>query len=69
MSSYVDLLMHPATQGPIPRYEPLVWAKVHCATYITNDAVQKDGKYYYRFHFHNTDAGERDCVMFALRWA
>lgn len=75
MSNYVDLLVPPARsfnvlgQGTQPGYEPLVWAKANCPSYITNDAVQKNGEYYYRFYFHNTDAGERDRVMFALRWS
>lgn len=61
-NNYVDL--------PVPIimpsfYEPLTWAKKHCASYITNDAVQKNGVYYYRFYFSK----EEDQVMFALRWS
>lgn len=48
-----------------PEYEPLEWAKKHCASYITNDAVQKNGIYYYRFYFYD----EKDYMWFALKWA
>ncbi len=69
MNNYVDLLVPPVQQGPHSRYEPLEWVKANCATYITNDAVQKNGEYYYRFYFHSTPAGYRDRTIFALRWA
>ena len=62
MSNWVDL--------PVPvewksAHNPLLWAKTHCPSYITNDAVQRDGDYYYRFYFG--DEGDR--VMFLLRWS
>jgi len=66
--NWVDLLVPPAQRGPSPRYEPLEWAKAHCPTYITNDAVQKNGEYYYRFYFGLSEQGERDRIMFSLRW-
>ncbi len=69
MSNWVDLLVPPAMQGASSRYEPLEWVKKHCPSYITNDAVQKDGRYYYRFYFHDSWQGQRDQVMFALRWS
>ena len=45
--------------------EYLAWAKRHCPSYITNDAVQKEGEYHYRFYFGD----ERDQIAFALRWS
>jgi hypothetical protein len=66
--NWVDLLVPPAQQGASPKYEPLVWAKANCATYITNDAVQKNGEYYYRFYFGDSEQGERDRLLFILRW-
>jgi len=69
VSNWVDLLVPPVQPGPHPRYEPLEWVKAHCATYITNDAVQKGGEYYYRFYFHSTPEGDRDRTVFALKWA
>lgn len=63
MRNYVDI---PApTQGWILEYEPLIWAKQNCPSYITNDCIQRGGNYYYRFFFGN----DRDCVMFTLKWA
>lgn len=44
---------------------PNRWAREHCASYITNDPVQHNGEYYYRFYFGN----KQDQVLFALRWA
>lgn len=64
MSNFVDLLVPPALPGPYKQYEPLTWAKKNCPSYITNDAVQKGGVYYYRFYFGN----EKDMTMFILRW-
>jgi hypothetical protein len=65
MSNYVDLKVPPVMQGPYKSYEPLTWAKRNCPSYITNDAVQKGGVYYYRFYFAN----ERDKILFTLRWS
>ncbi len=62
MNNYVDL---PAPILYVPDYEPLYWAKKHCKSYITNNAVQKQGKYYYRYFFGN----EKDIVMFMLKWS
>jgi len=64
MNNYVDLKVPPVMKGPSPSYEPLTWAKKNCPSYITNDAVQKSGVYYYRFYFGN----EKDRAWFALRW-
>jgi hypothetical protein len=69
MNNYVDLLVPPVYPGPYHQYEPLQWVKDNCPTYITNDAVQKDGRYYYRFYFQTTPAGDRDRIVFTLRWA
>lgn len=55
----------PAPNGWAVDYEPLKWAKKHCKSYITNDAVQKKGQYYYRFYFGN----EKDYMLFILRWS
>lgn len=65
MNNFVDLLVPPVQQGPSKKYEPLEWAKANCPSYITNDAVQISGRYYYRFFFSD----DRDKVLFALRWA
>lgn len=64
MNNWVDLLVPPAQPGLWSGYEPLEWAKQHCPSYITNDAVQKAGNYYYRFYFGQ----EHDRLMFALKW-
>ena len=64
MNNCVDIIVPPVQQGPSPSFEPLLWAKQHCPSYITNDAVQKNGVYYYRFYFGR----EQDQVAFALRW-
>jgi len=68
MSNYVDLLVPPAESGYSLAYEPLDWVKKNCRTYITNDAVQKDGEFYYRFYFGANEQGERDRLLFILRW-
>jgi hypothetical protein len=68
MSNYIDLLVPPVRQGASPTYEPLQWVKKNCRTYITNDAVQKNGDYYYRFYFQDNPQGDRDRTIFALRW-
>ena len=50
-------------------WEPLDWAKEHCASYITND-VHRDGYYTYdntKIDYHFADA--KDAVLFLLRWA
>jgi hypothetical protein len=49
--------------------EYLAWAKTNCPTYITNDAVQREGLFYYRFYFGDSEQGERDRAWFAMRWA
>jgi hypothetical protein len=41
------------------------WAKKNCPSYITNDALKKEGKWYYRFYFGQ----EKDVIIFMLRWA
>lgn len=65
MNNYVDLLVPVAFPGWENRYEPLEWAKQNCPSYITNDAVQLYGEYYYRFYFGR----EQDRTWFALRWS
>lgn len=62
MKNYVDL---PAPIAYAPEYVPLEWAKKNCPSYITQDAVQRNGNYYYRFFFRD----ERDLILFALRWS
>jgi len=64
MKNYVDILVPIATPASPSGFEPLEWAKKNCPSYITNDAVQKQGEYYYRFFFGN----DRDRVFFALKW-
>lgn len=65
LNNWVDLPVPAASPGVESLYEPLEWAKRHCPSYITNDAVQKQGEYHYRFYFGD----ERDRLMFVLRWA
>ena len=62
--NYVDIPVPVATPSSKPGFEPLEWAKKNCPSYITNDAVQKQGEYYYRFYFSQ----ERDIVAFMLKW-
>jgi hypothetical protein len=62
--NYVDIPVPVATSSSKPGFEPLQWAKRNCPSYITNDAVQKQGEYYYRFYFGR----EQDQIVFALRW-
>lgn len=62
MNNYVDL---PAPILYVAEYEPLEWAKKNCKSYITNNAVQKEGKYYYRFFFSD----EKDIAWFRLMWS
>ena len=73
MTNWVDIPappVIPARQGyDYTGFLALQWVKKNCPTYITNDAVQKNGEYYYRFYFHSTPAGDRDRTVFALRWA
>lgn len=64
-NNWVDLPVPMASPGFESRYEPLDWALAHCPSYITNDAVQKEGEYHYRFYFGD----ERDQIAFALRWS
>lgn len=67
MNNYVDIpvpVAKPAFDA-VPGFEPLQWAKKNCKSYITNDAVQKNGIYYYRFFFSN----QKDVTMFTLRWS
>ena len=72
MSNWVDI-PGPRYADRVPKsatgFEALRWAKKNCPTYITNDAVQKSGQYYYRFYFAATPAGDRDRTVFALRWS
>jgi hypothetical protein len=44
--------------------EMLVWAKVHCPSYITNDVEDREDDWYYRFYFGQ----EKDYVAFSLRY-
>jgi hypothetical protein len=74
MSNYVnwvDILAPPASAAFTETYtglQALLWVKKNCPTYLTNDAVQKGGQYYYRFYFAATPAGDQDRTIFALRW-
>lgn len=64
MSNWVDIPMYWPSNVDEKAYEALKWAKQHCPSYITNDAVQINGRYHYRFFF----AQERDQMAFALKW-
>ena len=64
MKNYCDLLVPVAMPGSKYEYTPLTWAKKNCPSYITNDAVQKNGEFYYRFYFSQ----EQDLMMFTLKW-
>lgn len=51
-----------------PFFEPLLWAKEHCPSYIFND-IHQDGYNTYdnsKIDYHFAD--ERDAVLFILRW-
>jgi hypothetical protein len=61
VTNYCDLL---APEKFVNNYAPLSWAKKYCPSYITNDAFQKNGLYYYRFYFSDL----RDLTAFALKW-
>ncbi len=52
-----------------PFWEPLVWAKEHCPSYITNDMHQNGYNTYdhTKIDYHFSD--EKDGLMFLLRWA
>ncbi len=52
-----------------PFWEPLVWAKEHCPSYITNDMHQNGYNAYdhTKIDYHFSD--EQDALMFLLRWA
>lgn len=67
--NWVDILVPEAQPGSTARYEPLEWAKANCPTYITNDAVLRDGGYHCRFYFGNNWQGEQDRIMFAMKWS
>jgi hypothetical protein len=72
VSNWVDILAPPASAAfteTATGFEALLWAKKNCPTYLTNDAVQKSGQYYYRFYFLATPEGDRDRTFFALRWS
>jgi hypothetical protein len=52
-----------------PEWRPLYWAKKHCRSYITNDAVKVEDVvehniYDVRYYFSDP----RDAVVFTLRW-
>lgn len=64
IKNYVDIPVGRAKQSSRSSYPPLEWVKKNCPSYITNDAVQVNGQYHYRFYFGQ----ERDQVAFALRW-
>ena len=57
-----------------PAWRAVEWAKQHCPSYITNEAVPPEprrslsdssNEYYIKYYFGN----ERDAVWFALRWS
>ncbi len=52
-----------------PFWEPLVWAKEHCPSYITKDMHQNGYNTYdhTKIDYHFSD--EKDGLMFLLRWA
>ena len=63
--NWIDLPMPVEDTWPKPaRFEPLRWAKKNCPSYITNDGVQINGQYHYRFYFGQ----EQDQLAFALKW-
>jgi hypothetical protein len=66
MMNWVELPV-PITYSRTEEYS--TWAKKNCPTYITNDAVQREGLFYYRFYFGDSEQGERDRAWFALRWS
>lgn len=65
IKNYVDIPLPKAQAWPTPAgFEPLRWAKKNCPSYITNDGVQINGQYHYRFYFGQ----EQDQLAFALKW-
>lgn len=67
MTNYVDILVPEVVpaDGCSSGFEALHWAKMYCPSYITNDVVQIQAQYFYRFYFRK----EQDQIMFALRWS
>jgi hypothetical protein len=56
----------PVSKPFLQSEEMLVWAKVHCPSYITNDTEWewRENDWYYRFYFGQ----EKDYVFFRLRY-
>jgi hypothetical protein len=54
----------PVSKPFLQTEEMLVWAKVHCPSYITNDTEWREDDWYYRFYFGQ----EKDYVFFRLRY-
>jgi hypothetical protein len=71
----VELMTVHVTLSYDPFWEPLVWAKEHCSSYITNEAgpakmksvpggwvnANRDIVYYF--------GNEKDAMWFTLRWS
>lgn len=47
-----------------PSWQALIWAKKHCASYITNNSGP--GSDTHNIHYYFSD--EKDAILFALRW-
>lgn len=65
MNNYVDIPKCDSYSLDSIPHQALSWAKKNCPSYITNDALRKDDKWYYRFYFGQ----EKDIIMFLLRWS
>ena len=64
MSYHVDIAVPETWTFTYLDVMPQKWAKANCPSYITNNAVQRSGTYYYRFFFSQ----QKDAVAFALKW-
>ncbi len=51
-----------------PVWRPLVWAKKHCPSYITNDVHRNTGEPGKSVQIDYFFGNERDAMWFTLRW-
>jgi len=55
-----------------PTWCALEWAKKHCSSYITNNAVGKKHNSFFSRNYYDIEyvfGDEKDALMFRLRWA
>jgi hypothetical protein len=53
-----------------PSWRALEWAKKHCSSYITNNAVErKYNRFFSRYYdIEYIFSNQKDAVLFSLRW-